>query len=200
MDFRTSRRWLAASVGLSHFTPPDPPPVSSARDTKTVDAAGRACSLVGMSPEALEVEIVQATPADVGTVAPLFDAYRQFYGKPPNEEAARRFLFTRLSKGESVLFLALHGQHAVGFVHLYPVFSSTNLTRQWILNDLYVIEAARKQGTGYALSERARQFAEATQADGLMLETATDNHAAQRLYERAGWKRDEQFYRYFLAV
>jgi GNAT superfamily N-acetyltransferase len=153
-----------------------------------------------MSLEAFEVEILQATPADVGTVAPLFDAYRQFYGKPPNEGAARRFLFARLSKGESVLFLALHGLHAVGFVHLYPVFSSTNLTRQWILNDLYVIETARKQGTGYALSERARQFAEATQADGLMLETATDNHAAQHLYERAGWKRDEQFYRYFLAV
>jgi GNAT superfamily N-acetyltransferase len=153
-----------------------------------------------MSPEAIEVEIMQATPADVGTVAPLFDAYRQFYGKPPNEEAARRFLFARLSKGESVLFLAMCGKDTLGFVHLYPVFSSTNLTRQWILNDLYVTAAARKQGIGYALSERARQFAEATQADGLMLETAADNRAAQRLYERLGWKRDEQFYRYFLAV
>lgn len=153
-----------------------------------------------MSPEAFEVEIVQATPADVGTVAPLFDAYRQFYKKPSNEEAARRFLFARLSKGESVLFLALHGPDAVGFVHLYPVFSSTSLTRQWILNDLYVISSAREQGIGHALVERARRFAEATQADGLTLETATDNHTAQRLYERLGWKRDEQFYRYFLAL
>lgn len=175
-------------------------PGFSAHVTKTVDATGQPCSLVEMSPEAIEVEIVQATPADVGTVAPLFDAYRQFYGKPPNEEAARRFLFARLSKGESVLFLAQHGQETVGFVHLYPVFSSTNLTRQWILNDLYVSKAARKQGIGYALSERARQFAESTQADGLTLETAIGNHAAQRLYERAGWKRDEQFCRYFLAL
>ena len=168
--------------------------------TKKVDAAALACFLVGMSPEALEVEIVQATPADVGTVAPLFDAYRQFYNKPSNEEAARRFLFARLSKGESVMFVALRGRDAVGFVHLYPVFSSTNLTRQWILNDLYVISAARQHGVGHALMNRARQFAEATHADGLMLETATDNHTAQRLYERLGWKRDEQFNRYFLAV
>ena len=51
---------------------------------------------------------MQATPADVGEVAPLFDAYRQFYKKPPDLEAARRFLFARLSKGESVLFLARH--------------------------------------------------------------------------------------------
>ena len=153
-----------------------------------------------MSPDAFEVEIAQATPADVGAVAPLFDAYRRFYKQPPNEEAARRFLFARLSKGESVLFLALQGNNAVGFVHLYPVFSSTNLTRQWILNDLYVTHEARKHGVGRALMDRARQFAENTQADGLTLETAADNHTAQRLYERLGWKRDEQFYRYFLAV
>jgi ribosomal protein S18 acetylase RimI-like enzyme len=153
-----------------------------------------------MGSDGFEVEIVRATPADVGDVAPLFDAYRQFYKKPSNEEAARRFLFARLSKGESVLFLARHVNEAVGFVHLYPVFSSTNLTRQWILNDLYVTAEARKHGVGHALMERSRQFAEATQADGLMLETATDNHAAQRLYQRLGWKRDEDFYRYFLAL
>jgi ribosomal protein S18 acetylase RimI-like enzyme len=153
-----------------------------------------------MHPEALQVEIAQATPADVGAVAQLFDAYRQFYRKPSNEEAARRFLFARLSKAESVLFFALRGREAVGFVHLYPVFSSTNLTRQWILNDLYVAPEARKHGVAHALMDRARQFADATQADGLMLETATDNLTAQRLYERLGWKRDEEFYRYFLAV
>ena len=153
-----------------------------------------------MHSEALQIEILQATPADVGAVAPLFDAYRQFYKKPPNQEAARRFLFARLSKDESVLFFAQHDQAAVGFVHLYPVFSSTNLTRQWILNDLYVVPAARKHGVAHALMDAARKFAESTQADGLTLETATDNQTAQRLYERLGWKRDEEFYRYFLAL
>ena len=167
---------------------------------KTVDAAGRACFLFGMYSATFEIKVVQATPADVGIVAPLFDAYRQFYKRPSNEEAARRFLFARLSKGESVLFYAQHEQGAQGFVHLYPVFSSLNLTRQWILSDLYVVPEARKQSIGFALMNRARQFADATQADGLMLETATDNHSAQRLYERLGWKRDEEFYRYFLAL
>ena len=153
-----------------------------------------------MTPETFEIEITQASPADVGEATPLFDAYRQFYNRPRNEEAARRFLFARLSKGESVLFLAWRGNTAVGFVHLYPVFSSTNLTRQWILNDLYVDPGARKHGVAHALMSRAHQFAESTQADGLTLETAADNHPAQRLYERLGWKRNEQFYRYFLAL
>jgi ribosomal protein S18 acetylase RimI-like enzyme len=145
-------------------------------------------------------EITQATPADVGEVAPLFDAYRQFYGKPADVEAARRFLFARLSKDESVLFIARLDGKMVGFVNLYPVFSSVNLTRQWILNDLFVAPEVRKLGVGRALTERARQLAEATQANGLTLETAMDNHAAQKLYESLGWKRDNEFYRYFLPV
>ena len=167
---------------------------------KTVDATSGTCFFVGMEPGAFEVEIAQGTPADVGVAAPLFDAYRQFYGQPSNPEAARRFLFARLSNGESILFLAFRSQAAVGFVHLYPVFSSIHLTRQWILNDLYVVPEARKRGVGYLLTERARQLAESTRSNGLMLETAADNYTAQRLYERLGWKRNEEFYRYYLAV
>jgi GNAT superfamily N-acetyltransferase len=167
---------------------------------KNIDAARLSCSLVEMKPDAFDIEITQATPADVGTAAPLFDAYRQFYKRAANEEAARRFLFARLSKGESVMFLAWRGNKAVGFVHLYPVFSSTNLTRQWILNDLYVHPDSRKHGVARALLKRARQLAESTQTNGLTLETASDNHPAQRLYEQLGWKRDEQFYRYYLAL
>jgi GNAT superfamily N-acetyltransferase len=145
-------------------------------------------------------EVVAATPADVGDVAPLFDAYRQFYSKPSDVEAARRFLFARLSKAESVLFIARLESTVAGFVNLYPVFSSVNLTRQWILNDLFVVPEARKLGVARALMERARQLAEATHANGLALETAIENHAAQKLYESLGWKRDEEFYRYFLPV
>jgi len=153
-----------------------------------------------MYSEALQIEILQATPADVGVVAPLFDAYRQFYKRASNQEAARRFLFARLSRGESVLFYAQQDGTVSGFVHLYPVFSSLNLARQWILSDLFVTPEGRRKGVGQALMHQARKFAESTQADGLMLETATDNHTAQRLYERLGWKRDEEFYRYFLSV
>src|ERR1017187_3666273 len=118
---------------------------------KRVDGQPPSCFLVPMCSPAESLEVVLATPADVGEVAPLFDAYRQFYKKPPDLEAARRFLFARLSKGESVLFLARHDARTVGFVHLYPVFSSVNLTRQWILNDLYVGAEARKLGVGRAL-------------------------------------------------
>ena len=79
---------------------------------KRLTQRGRRVSLSECTLKPSGIEIVQATPADVGAVAPLFDAYRQFYKKPSNEEAARRFLFARLSKGESVLFFARHGKGA----------------------------------------------------------------------------------------
>ena len=152
-----------------------------------------------MSLQSTVHELLQATPADVGEIAPLFDLYRQFYGKASNEEAARRFLFARLSKGESVVFYARPEGKAVAFLQLYPAFSSVNLSLQWILNDLFVLPEARNQGYGRALVERAHQLAYETQANGLVLETAVTNTVSQRLYESLGWKRDEEFYRYYLA-
>ena len=88
----------------------------------------------------------------------------------------------------------------MAFVQLYPAFSSVNLSRQWILNDLYVLPEARMHGYGRALVERAHRLAEETQAHGLVLETAVSNDVAQRLYESLGWKRDEEFYRYSMAI
>lgn len=146
------------------------------------------------------MKVIQAQPAHLELVAKLFDQYRQFYKQPSDMSAARRFLGERLSKGQSVIFLALadDGITAAGFTQLYPSFSSTSMKRLWILNDLYVAPVQRKNGVARALMERARQLAIETQAEGLTLETATDNFAAQALYESLGYKRDEAFHRYNL--
>lgn len=167
---------------------------------KSIDGWRAPCFLVPMTSSNPDIEVLSATPAEVGEVAPLFDAYRQFYGKPADVEAARRFLFARLSKGESVVFFARYRGHPVGFLQLYPVFSSVGLARQWILNDLFVTPEARKLGVGRVLMERSRRLGEETRANALTLETASDNVAAQRLYESLGWKRDDQFYRYSLPL
>ncbi len=146
-----------------------------------------------------DVTIIQARPEHIEFVAPLFDGYRQFYGQPSDMKQARRFVLERLNNGESVLFLAFDGEVPVGFTQLYPSFSSVSMKRLWIVNDLFVLPRARKLGVGAALLERAGQFAEETNAKGLVLETASDN-PAQKLYERLGWRRDEAFYHYFLNV
>jgi GNAT superfamily N-acetyltransferase len=149
---------------------------------------------------AASLRIARADAKDAERIAPLFDAYRQFYKQESDVAAARAFLSERLERGESVVFWALAGDKAVGFVQLYPCFSSTAMKRIWILNDLFVTPEARRSGAARALMERARQWAVETKADGLWLETAVDNHPAQRLYVSLGWKRDNDYFRYLMPL
>src|SRR5262249_39592215 len=52
---------------------------------------------------------LRLTAGQVELVAPLFDAYRRFYGQPPDLDGARRFLAERLSRGESVVYAVVEG-------------------------------------------------------------------------------------------
>lgn len=149
----------------------------------------------------MTVSIRQATAADVDLVAPLFDAYRQFYRQPADLPRARRFLAERLSQRQSTVLVAeTTDGAAVGFVQLYPCFSSIRAARVFILSDLFVAPSSREGGVGRLLMEAAAQFARATGAVGLELATAKTNAPAQRLYESLGWQRDEMFYQYGLDL
>ena len=147
-----------------------------------------------------KVSVTRAELAQIELIVPLFDAYRQFYKQPSDVPAAREFLRDRLESGESVIFLALDGGKALGFVQLYPSFDSVTMRPVWILYDLFVAPSTRKRGVAKLLMERARQFAVEIKAKGLILETAADNIPAQKLYEQLGWKRDTVFHRYYLDV
>jgi len=146
--------------------------------------------------------IRQALPADVEVIAPLFDAYRQFYEQPADLALARTFIAERLEREESVIFLAERNGRPVGFVQLYPLFSSTarRPRRLWLLNDLYVTPEARQGGVARALMRRARRLAEETGACGLELATARTNTIGQRLYESEGYRLDDAFLRYELGL
>lgn len=144
--------------------------------------------------------IRQAVLADLDTLAPLFDGYRQFYGRDSDLGAAQDFLRARFEHGQSVLFLALDGDTPLGFAQLYPSFSSVSLARVFVLNDLYVVPAARQRGVATGLLAAAANFARQLGAVRLSLSTALTNTAAQAVYVRAGWKRDEQFLVYHLPL
>ena len=96
------------------------------------------------------MQIRRATLDDIDSLAPLFDAYRGFYGQPSDVDAARAFLRERHERDESVALIAFDDARAVGFVQLYPIFSSVRMRRVWLLNDLYVDAGARRSGAGRA--------------------------------------------------
>lgn len=145
--------------------------------------------------------IRQATLADANAVAPLFDAYRQFYNKPADPDLALRFITERLATGESTIFLA-SGEDgaALGFVQLYPTFSSVSAARVYTLNDLFIAPQARRGNLARRLIDAAAHFARAHGAIRMSLSTGKANAAAQALYESGGWVRDEQYYHYSLAL
>ena len=71
-----------------------------------------------------KLKIRRAEIGDLERLSGLFDDYRVFYGKLPDREGAKTFLFDRLRYEESVIFVAASaGDVLVGFVQLYPLFS-----------------------------------------------------------------------------
>jgi ribosomal protein S18 acetylase RimI-like enzyme len=61
------------------------------------------------------------------------------------------------------------------------------------VEDLYVDLSARGLGIGSALLRYAEDFARSTGAERLTLATAHDNLAAQKIYKKLGYVRDEHF-------
>ncbi|MBI3719690.1 MAG: GNAT family N-acetyltransferase [Sphingobacteriales bacterium] len=142
----------------------------------------------------MSITVKKIGETEVDSIAFLFDEYRQFYKQPPDISSAASFLKDRLSRNESLVFIAYADDIPVGFMQLYPIFSSVGLKRAWLLNDLYVAANARKHGVGKLLLEEAKQFGKETGSRWLLLQTGADNTTAQSVYEKNGWVRETDFF------
>ena len=140
------------------------------------------------------LQIKQASIDDINIVAPLFNAYRIFYNQASDMAGATNFLYERIVKNQSTLFIAFINGEAVGFTQLYPIFSSVSLRPALLLNDLYIAETARKMGIATALLNKAKEFGKQNNAGWLLLEAAFDNYNAQSLYEKNGWIKQTDFF------
>lgn len=135
-----------------------------------------------------------ATEHDIAAIAPLFDAYRQFYEQATDLALATQFITQRMARKESHILLALDAQgQAVGFCQLYPSFCSVLAKPIFTLYDLYVSPAARKLGAGRTLLQAAEDLARSHGIARLDLTTARTNHTAQSVYRAMGWQLDEVF-------
>ncbi|WP_369823688.1 GNAT family N-acetyltransferase [Sporosarcina sp. P19] len=65
---------------------------------------------------------------------------------------------------------------------------------------MFVDPKARKLGIGQTLLQKAKDYVHEIGAKSIVLETAADNYAAQKLYEKNGYERDTQFYHYELKL
>lgn len=130
----------------------------------------------------------KATLQDIGQLSELFDQYRIFYHKDSDLPAAGQFLTERIENRDSEIFVAESEGKLVGFVQLYPLFSSTRMKRYWLLNDLFVQKSDRGKGFSKELIEKAKDMAKLTDACGILLETGKSNDIGNKLYPSYGFE------------
>jgi GNAT superfamily N-acetyltransferase len=139
----------------------------------------------------------KATPKDLNRLSELFDAYRMFYRKPTAIESAKTFLKERIFNKDSEIFVAETTEtKLVGFVQLYPLFSSTRMKKFWLLNDLFVHPESRSKGVSIGLIEKAKALVLESNACGMFLETEKSNLIGNNLYPKTGFElnRGSNFY------
>ena len=138
------------------------------------------------------MEIRLATLHDLESLTLIFKKYRDFYKKTADYETAKSFLEERISRNESVIYIAEADQKVVGFTQLYPLFSSTRMKKLWLLNDLYVEEEYRQKGISVALIDRAKKLCRETGACQLSLETSKTNMVGNNLYPKTDFQLDTE--------
>mgnify|MGYP005999799647 CR=1 FL=1 len=141
-----------------------------------------------------------ASQSDLEGLTILFDQYRQFYQCAPDLAAARNWLKENIEQERSAIFVADSGGTLLGFTQLYPALCSVDLVDYFVLYDLFVVEAARRQGIARALMNTASDWAKAHGAARLDLETARDNIPGQALYKDLGYELDEVFLKFSLDL
>lgn len=136
------------------------------------------------------IEIRSATEESIHEIAILFNEYRVFYKKDSDLQSAKQFLLERFKNNESFIFSASYENKIVGFTQIYPTFSSLQMKKIYILNDLYVNEEYRSLGIGSSLITHVKDVAQKNNINTIILETASDNIKAKALYESLGFNRD----------
>jgi GNAT superfamily N-acetyltransferase len=152
-------------------------------------------------PLAADVRIRPATEADIPSLGRLgaslmrlhydFDRQRFLAPSSNSEEGYGWFLGSQLQDAEAVVFVAERAGVVVGYVYaaLEPLSWKELRDAAGFIHDVVVDEAHRAGGIGSALIETASLWLKAHGAPRVMLWTAERNHAAQRLFEQAGFRR-----------
>ena len=152
-------------------------------------------------PLAPDVRIRPATEADVPMLGRLgaslmrlhyaFDQQRFIAPRDNPEEGYGWFLGSQLRDADAVVYVAERGGAVVGYIYagLEPHSWKELREAAGFIHDVLVDDAHRGAGIAGALIEAASAWLKAHGAPRVMLWTAERNHAAQRLFEQAGFRR-----------
>ena len=149
----------------------------------------------------METTIRPAQPHDLPALGRLgaqlvrlhhgFDQARFMAPAGDIEAGYQWFLGTQLEEPDVVIFVAEQAGDVVGYAYagLEPQSWKELRDPAGFIHDVVVEERVRGQGIGARLVEAAAEWLEEHGAPRVMLWTAEKNPGAQRLFERAGFRR-----------
>ncbi|PAC26859.1 N-acetyltransferase [Flectobacillus sp. BAB-3569] len=146
------------------------------------------------------MQITKASESHLELLVLAFDTYRVHFGQTSDLIKTSNFLKERFAQNSSTIFIALDDSNGAlaGFTQLYPVYSTLKLESVWLLNDMFVMPDYRKGGVASLLIDAAWKHTKDTGAAWLTLKTGIENTKAQALYEKLGFRKDQEHFYYFL--
>ena len=147
------------------------------------------------------MKIERVGEADLSELLPLMRGYCDFYEVAPSDDellALSRALIADPER-EGVQLLARDQGRAIGFATIYWSWATTSAERIGVMNDLFVAPEARGSGLAESVIQACRAECAARGAGKLTWQTAPDNAAAIKVYDRVGATR-EHWVDYWLAV
>ncbi|MFC4768605.1 GNAT family N-acetyltransferase [Effusibacillus consociatus] len=140
----------------------------------------------------MSLNIRPARHEDIPQVVELMFQYIvDFYKRPRPSEESLQGLVTRLleNPASGIQFVAEQDGPLIGFATLYFTFSTLQVKKAAILNDLFVLPSVRGQKVGEQLFQTCLSYIREYDFAYMTWETAKDNLAAQSLYEKMGGQR-----------
>ncbi|HMG00570.1 MAG TPA: GNAT family N-acetyltransferase [Gemmatimonadaceae bacterium] len=147
------------------------------------------------------VHVRPATPTDVPTIGRLgallvrehhdFDPQRFIAATPQTEKGYGSFLGTQLEEPTIVILVAEREGEVIGYT--YSGIEGTDYMSlrgpAGVMYDIVVDPDHRQQGVGRLLVDATLEALKSKGAPRVVLSTAERNAAAQRLFDRAGFRR-----------
>lgn len=151
----------------------------------------------------MNITIRQAVLSDSTSLVPLLVNYvGESTSKRRDLEASEyeSWVTARIASADGIYFLALVTDQVVGFAALFPIFDSISLTRQWSLNDLFVLPEFRGNAIAANLLEIVHRYAKESGATCIELETAKTNTISREMYRRRGYYESSEYSRFYLDM
>lgn len=135
------------------------------------------------------VTIRQVNKDDISQLYGLMVQYIvDFYQRPqPVEEELKELIHHIIDNPSAgIQFVAEVEGNIVGFATLYFTFSTLQVKKAAILNDLFITSSGRGHKIGEKLFQSCLSYIRENKFAYMTWETAKDNHIAQSLYNKMG--------------